>query len=172
LCLSCEELLLSRQYRVGMVESAINRAKAISRDNALKKVMSSHQPFRRPVLAVPYDPRLPRIQSIQAKHWRSMITQDRYLKDVFPQLPLTAYTRQNTSETFWLMLNYPNLKPDQIQSWMAWINVIKIVLHIRIYYRRKKYKQIILHGTIMLMSIVSPQISYIWSFVRNVMQNT
>jgi hypothetical protein len=52
------------------------------------------QEDRRPVFALTYDPRLPAIQSIQAKHWRSMVSQDPYLTEVFVQPPLTAYRRQ------------------------------------------------------------------------------
>ena len=46
------------------------------------------------VFALTYDPRLPPIQRIQAKHWRSMVSQDPYLSEVFSQPPLTAYRRQ------------------------------------------------------------------------------
>ena len=46
-----------------------------------------------PVLVHTYDPRLPPIASIQAKHWRTM-TRDSYIKEVFPRPPLTAYRRQ------------------------------------------------------------------------------
>ena len=45
-------------------------------------------------MAVRYDPRLPVVGPIMAKHWRSMITQDQYLKEVFEEPPLTAYKRQ------------------------------------------------------------------------------
>ena len=42
-----------------------------------------------------FDPRLPAIQPIQLKHWRSMTGEDSYLKEVFEQPPLTAFRRQN-----------------------------------------------------------------------------
>ena len=42
-----------------------------------------------------YDPRLPPVQTIQAKHWRSMTAQDCHLKEVFSEPPMTAYRRQN-----------------------------------------------------------------------------
>ena len=47
-----------------------------------------------PVFALKFDPRLPAITKIQAKHWRTM-TQDSYMAEVFPQPPLTAFRRQN-----------------------------------------------------------------------------
>ena len=41
-----------------------------------------------------YDPRLPPIGTIQAKHWRSMTSKNRYLSEVFKRPPLIAYKRQ------------------------------------------------------------------------------
>ena len=43
---------------------------------------------------ITYDPRLPSATSILSKHWRSMASRDKYLKEVFPAPPLTAYKRQ------------------------------------------------------------------------------
>ena len=86
-------MLLSRDYNVNMIDSAIYKAKIIPREMALRKVNKT-QSVRRPALVVTFDPRLPSIPSIQAKHWRSMIHQDPYLAEVFPQPPLTAFKRQ------------------------------------------------------------------------------
>ena len=88
-----KNLLLERQYRPGMIDSAINRARAVSRADALKQVDKSLSE-QRPVFVVLYDPRLPSIPIIQKKHWRSMKNQDPYLAEVFTRHPLTAYKRQ------------------------------------------------------------------------------
>ena len=48
-----------------------------------------------PVFSVKFDPRLPNIPQIQAKHWRSMTGENSYLKEVFKEPPLTAFRRQN-----------------------------------------------------------------------------
>ena len=62
---------------------------------AVKKLLESLQKNKqRPVFAVKYDPRLPSITNIQTKHWRSMTFQDKYMEEVFPQPPLTAFERQ------------------------------------------------------------------------------
>ena len=71
----------------------LERAKKVPRKAALKKVTKKAQ-TKRPVFAVTYDPRLPSINNMQAKHWRSMVSRDKYLGDVFPSPPLTAYKRQ------------------------------------------------------------------------------
>ena len=87
------DLLLERGYNKEMVESALEKARAIPRNKALKRARKPNQ-TQRPVLAVPYDPRLPAITSIQARHWRTMTSQDSYLKEVFKEPPLTAYRKQ------------------------------------------------------------------------------
>ena len=86
-------LLLNRGYSERMISSAINRAVLIPRDIALRRTQKLKN-LNRPVFAVTYDPRLPSIQRIQAKHWRSMTAQDPYLAEVFSEPPLTAYRRQ------------------------------------------------------------------------------
>ena len=83
----------NRGYSERTIDSAIDRARGIPRNIALRRVIKG-QANRRPVFAVTYDPRLPNIQNIQAKHWRSMASQDPYLSEVFEQPPLTAFRRQ------------------------------------------------------------------------------
>ena len=94
-----KEMLLERDYTPGIIDAAISRTKAISRDQALKLVL--RQPTQqRPTFVVSYDPRLPSIPSVTKKHWRSMVTQDKYLERVFPEPPLIAFKRQkNLRET-------------------------------------------------------------------------
>ena len=58
------------------------------------KKRQKNKESERPVLAIVYDPRIPGIQNIQAKHWRSMKSQDEYLAKVFPEPPLVGFKRQ------------------------------------------------------------------------------
>ena len=67
------EMLLNRDYRPGIVDAAINKAKAIPRSEALKRVVRP-KTSERPVFVVKYDPRLPSVTQIVQKHWRSMVT--------------------------------------------------------------------------------------------------
>ena len=85
--------LLARNYNRAVVESALDKARKVPRAKALKK-RNIKKMNERPVLATPFDPRLPAITSTFAKHWRSMTTEDSYLKEVFPEPPLTAYRKQ------------------------------------------------------------------------------
>ena len=91
--LKLKDLMESRGYSERIITAAIERAREIPRHVALRRV-KKNQANKRPVFALKYDPRLPPIQSIQAKHWRSMVAQDPYLSEVFSQPPLTAYKRQ------------------------------------------------------------------------------
>ena len=88
-----KQSLKERGYPDRVIDPAVERALKIPRDQALKKVIKNKN-SKRPVFAVKYDPRLPLISPITNKHWRSMIVQDEYLKQVFKEPPLTAYKRQ------------------------------------------------------------------------------
>ena len=86
-----KDLLLSRDYKSGMIDSAIERARNIPRSEAVKRV-SKEKTSERPVFVIHFDPRLPSIPAIVKKHWRTMV-QDPRLQEVFPAPPLVAYKR-------------------------------------------------------------------------------
>ena len=77
-----------------IVDLALAKARNVPRSRALLKRFSKKS-SERPVFTVKYDPRLPAIQSLQAKHWRAMTSCDQYLASVFPEPPLTAFKRQH-----------------------------------------------------------------------------
>ena len=85
--------LLDRGYSRLVIDSAIERARQIPRSVALRKVINPNQQ-EGPIFAHTYDPRLPSISQIQAKHWRSMVSRNKYLGEVFKRPPITAYRRQ------------------------------------------------------------------------------
>ena len=93
------DLLCERNYSLSVINSAILRAKKISRIQALCNVAPSNSNLR-PVYVITYDPRLPNIQSIVNKHWRSMKTVDPYLATIFPEPPLIAFKRQRNIKDF------------------------------------------------------------------------
>ena len=65
----------------------------------------------KPVFAVKFDPRLPSISSIQAKHWRAMVSQNQYLAKCFPKPPLTAFKRPKNIKEFLIRAKVP-LPPE------------------------------------------------------------
>ena len=98
--------LLDRGYNEQMVDRALTKARRVPREAALRKVPIKRK-NKRPVFAVTFDPRLPSITSLQARHWRTMISRNQYLAEVFPSPPLTAYKRQ------------PNLRSHLIRAKVA-----------------------------------------------------
>ena len=76
-----KELLISREYRLKVVEDAIERVLKIPRKDALKK--TTKKKTERTVFVISYNPALPSVSGILQKHWRVM-TKDPYLRKVFP----------------------------------------------------------------------------------------
>ena len=85
------QMLLYRGYENNFIVSGIDKAKAIPRSVALR--YKEKKKTKRPIFAINYDPKLPPVRDIQLRHWRSMVSQDPYLREVFPQPPLTAFKR-------------------------------------------------------------------------------
>ena len=70
--------MVERDYRPGMIDAAISKARAVPGAKALKHVVRKVSD-RRPVFMVTYDPTLPSIPAIQHKHWRAMVATDQYV---------------------------------------------------------------------------------------------
>ena len=102
-------MLLERDYKPNLIEAAIERAKEIPRTEALKKVVKQKQ-SKRPVFVVTFDPRLPSINNIVQKHWRTM-TKDPYLKQVFSEPPLIAYRRPKNIKDLIIRAKVPSKAP-------------------------------------------------------------
>ena len=60
----------------------------------LKDLYTEKQPVQDQFLWFFWDPRLPSVQSLTSKHYRSMTGLDPYLKEVFPEPPMVAFKRQ------------------------------------------------------------------------------
>ena len=86
-------MLIAREYRSGILDSALQKARAIPRAMAIRQVALAQSSSTRPKFVVSFDPRLPNITSITQKHWRAMRNMDSYLADVFPKPPMIAYRR-------------------------------------------------------------------------------
>ena len=84
-------LLLSREYRPRVIDAAIEKARAIPRHTALKKVVKTKN-SKRVVFAITYDPRLPSISKIFRKH-HEVLKEDPAMATIFPEPPLVAYRR-------------------------------------------------------------------------------
>ena len=111
--LELKNLLLDREYPIRVIDNALEKAKKIPRSFALQKVNNRKQTDRS-IFAVTFDPRLPSIPNLQAKHWRSMIAQDCHLAEVFPKPPLTAFKRQRNLRDILIRAKVP--KPVKIHK--------------------------------------------------------
>ena len=83
-------MLIGRNYRPGVINSAIERAKMIPRFKALEKVPTKKND--RVILTLEYSPQLPSVSGIIKSAWRVM-TQDPHMKKVFPEPPMLAWKR-------------------------------------------------------------------------------
>ena len=77
-----KEILIARCYPQGIINSAIQKARSIPKEEALKQV-TRRKSNTRSVFVVSWDPRLPSISDLTRKHWRVMSEQDPYLQEVF-----------------------------------------------------------------------------------------
>ena len=72
------EELKERECFLGIIDAAIAKARAIPWRRAILQVPRQKKPSR-PVFVVYFDPRLPSIPKLKRKHWRSMVSQNKYL---------------------------------------------------------------------------------------------
>ena len=102
-----------------VINSAIERAKAIPRDKALERVVRNKFSDR-PVLVVRYHPALPSVTKITQKHLRTMVQEDPQMKENFPKPPLVAYTRPQTIRQKLIRAKLPsrNVKPKRVINGM------------------------------------------------------
>ena len=84
---------IERGYSEKVINLAINKARKVPRKVALRKALKPSQK-EGPIFAVNFDPRLPSLGNIMAKHWISMVSRNTYLEEVFKRPPLIAYKRQ------------------------------------------------------------------------------
>ena len=89
-----EQHLRSRQYSKTVVAAGIQRAREVTREEALRKV-ERPKPKKPPAhLVVTYDRRSsPALGSVLRRHHEGMIRRDRRLKEVFPECPKVAFKR-------------------------------------------------------------------------------
>ena len=88
-----KELLLAREYPESLIDRAVERAKKIPRKVALYKVTKKITE-ERPIFALKFDPRMPSVPKLLAKHWRSMVSQNQYMKECFKKPPMTTFRKQ------------------------------------------------------------------------------
>ena len=112
-----KEMLIDRDYKPRLITAAIDKARSVPREEAIKKVVRPVSSDR-PVLVIQFDPRLPSLSGIVQKHWRSMVSTDPYLKQVFPLPPLIAYRRPKNIRDLVIKARIPPvyIRPTRTQA--------------------------------------------------------
>ena len=115
-------MLLDRNYRRKIINDNINKAKAIPRAEALKRVVRNKSNDR-PVFVVMFDRRLPSIPNIVKKHWRAMTTNPHMLS-IFPKPPLVAFKRPQNLRDKLIRARVPppSTRPKRVQNGMSKCN--------------------------------------------------
>ena len=85
-----KDLLLSRNYNEKIVQNALERAKLVSREEALKRVEKKQSD--RVVFALDYHLALPDVKRFLHRGWVKM-TQDPNLRKAFPKPPMVAFRK-------------------------------------------------------------------------------
>ena len=83
-----KSLLISRNYKLNVIEEAIVRISRLDRKSALQRVV--RKTTERSIFTTTYHPALPSFTTILNKSWKIMV-KDPYLREVFPQPPMVAY---------------------------------------------------------------------------------
>ena len=105
--------LIDRGYPNLLLDSAIERARQIPRKVALRRV-NRQKKTKGPIFAHTYDPRLPPMAQIQARHWRTMVHKNSYLAEVFTRPPLTAHRRQPNKRNYLIRAKLPKNEKENI----------------------------------------------------------
>ena len=107
--------LIERGYPIRLLDSAIDKARKVPRRVALRPVTRTKD-LKGPIFAHTFDPRLPPISKIQAKHWRVMVSNDTHMAEVFERPPVTAYRKQPNIRNALIRAKVPqNSRPRRTQ---------------------------------------------------------
>ena len=90
-------MLLTRHYRLRVIEAAFQRLGDMSREEALRKV--ERKPSEKMTMVVTYDPRLPNMSAVLQKHFKTL-TSDQHMKEVFGKGMQVAHKRYRNIREF------------------------------------------------------------------------
>ena len=110
-----KQMLTERGYLENIINAAIIKARGVPNQVALKPVLRQDTNTR-PVFVVTYDPRLPSAKGIVNKHWRSMVSQDQHLEEVFKEPPMVAFKRQRNQRDMLIRAKVHQIKGREKRS--------------------------------------------------------
>ena len=101
-----KEDLISRGYRVRIIEDAFRRVMKVTREEALKKV--EVKKTTREVLSLTYHPGLPSASTILRKHYSVMLVEDPDMQEVLTAPSLVCYRRHKNLKDLLVRAKVPN----------------------------------------------------------------
>ena len=90
--------MISDAFFILLIEDAVQKVRSLARDDILDRVERADKNMNRVRAVFRYDRRLPNISAILVKIWKTMVDDDRKLKEVFQNLPWHASGEEKTSE--------------------------------------------------------------------------
>ena len=88
-----KQLLLSRGYKAGDLNKAMEYGMGLDREETLKKVVREDKNAGRVRYTITYDPKLPHLPAILGRTWRVMVETDPRLTKAFPKPPMVCLKR-------------------------------------------------------------------------------
>ena len=88
-----KEKLRQRGYKRKYVDFAIEKVNKLKREDILDKLGKDMKNEGRVKAVFRFDRRLPELQSIFVKHWKTMVNEDSRMKTVFQEPPMVGFTR-------------------------------------------------------------------------------
>ena len=101
-----------REYSNTVIEAGISRARAVTREDALKKVeRKTDELGRQHRLIVEWDHRSsPALAGILKNNYQQMVSRDQRLKNMFPKVPKPAFRRGKTIKEMLCRAKLPPVK--------------------------------------------------------------
>ena len=104
----------SRGYRAGSVAAAVERARGLSREVALRKVARTTN--QRPVFCLAYDSGLRGVAAILRKRHRALLARYVDTREYLPEPPLVTYTRTNNIRDLVFRAQVPRIQRQGLRG--------------------------------------------------------
>ena len=109
--------LRERHYREEVIQAGINRAREVTREEALRKVVRPPEVGRQHRLVVTYDRRSsPALGSVLKNNYEQMVRQDLRLGRTFPKIPRPVYRGGKNLKDILCRAKFPPRRPVRTSS--------------------------------------------------------
>ena len=106
-----KNMLIERGYKTKIIDAAIEKAKKVTRHEALKRVVRTKSTDR-PVFVATHDPRLPSLPKILKKHHK-ILTKTPHMASIYPLPPMVAFKRPKNIKDILIKAKVPPPPPQR-----------------------------------------------------------